>query len=88
LFAHVDGLGLHHPAVLVPNVAGYGIAQPIELGLAPMLTNGELVQILADWLRLPAPRVRAICRRKGVRFSQLCAHQHRADFKEGNEQLV
>jgi DNA-binding transcriptional LysR family regulator len=29
--------------------AGHGIAQTIEFGLAPMLANGELVQILADW---------------------------------------
>jgi DNA-binding transcriptional LysR family regulator len=29
--------------------AGHGIAQTIEFGLAPMLANGELVQVLADW---------------------------------------
>jgi DNA-binding transcriptional LysR family regulator len=29
--------------------AGYGIAQTIEFGLDPMLANGDLVQILADW---------------------------------------
>jgi DNA-binding transcriptional LysR family regulator len=29
--------------------AGHGIAQTIEFGLAPMLANGELIQILADW---------------------------------------
>ena len=29
--------------------AGHGIAQTIEFGIEPLLTSGELVQILADW---------------------------------------
>jgi DNA-binding transcriptional LysR family regulator len=52
--------------------AGFGVAQTIELGLAPMLASGALVQILPDWAderfplyayhpsrHLPAAKVRA-----------------------------
>jgi DNA-binding transcriptional LysR family regulator len=30
-------------------MGGNGIAQSIELGLAPLLNSGALVQVLADW---------------------------------------
>jgi DNA-binding transcriptional LysR family regulator len=29
--------------------AGQGVAQSIELGLAPLLARGDLVQVLPDW---------------------------------------
>jgi DNA-binding transcriptional LysR family regulator len=30
-------------------IAGHGITQSVEFGLAPLLASGELVQILPDW---------------------------------------
>jgi DNA-binding transcriptional LysR family regulator len=34
---------------LIACIAGYGIAQSFSFGSDPLLTRGELVQILPDW---------------------------------------
>jgi len=48
--------------------AGQGVAQGFELGLAPWLESGQLVQVLADWAeeryRSTPTTHRGICRRR------------------------
>lgn len=56
-----------------PSLAGQGIFQSLAIGLAPLLSRGELIQILPEWseelyplyayhpsLHLPPAKVRAL----------------------------